>query len=151
MLHSVEDALGAHLDYIKNGCEGHALDYFLGQDPDKVIGDAKFVNAANKVFQMLSGKEIELTTGQINELIDKILLECGSNFKVIRPHGPNGGRGGPGPSGPPRQGGRHVLGSDGPGGGFGGYQREFDWYELLIRSESAGSVFVTCQGGRIIR
>lgn len=130
MLHSVQDALGAHLNYIKNGCEGHAratMQYYAptklplfpqpagsagGEDPDIIIGDKKFVNMANKVFQMMSGQRRNLTPAEIDKLIDAILAECGSsNFIVIRRPRSGGVRDGGGRSGG-KKGGRRPASDD---------------------------------------
>jgi RHS repeat-associated protein len=104
-LHSIEDVHGAHQGY---GLPfGHLKD---GHKPDRIIGDAKFMRAANEVFQVLSGNpNAKLSSQQTNDLIDAIVAACGKNAKnlqITRPSPTGGGGGGGGESG---------------GGGGGGY------------------------------
>lgn len=70
----------------------------IGQDPDKVIGDAKFLQASNEVYQLLKGdKNASLTSQQVNDLIDAIVKGCGKQakkFKITRPPLTGGGGGG---------------------------------------------------------
>jgi hypothetical protein len=44
--------------------------FFKGHKPDRIIGDAKFLRAANETFQVLSGDHsASLTVQQVNDLI----------------------------------------------------------------------------------
>ena len=84
MIHSIEDALGAHSGYTNDYCKGHAAD---GHKPDRIIGDKKFIAAANKVFQVMSGDpNANLTNKQINELVDLIKKECGKKYPDLEVH-----------------------------------------------------------------
>jgi RHS repeat-associated protein len=105
-LHSIQDVHGAHQGY---GLPlGHARD---GHAPDRLIGDSRFMRAANEVFQVLSGNpNASLTTQQTNDLIDAIIAACGKNAKdltIQRPQPTGGGGptdtggGNPGGGGPP--------------------------------------------------
>jgi hypothetical protein len=94
-LHAIEDVHGAHkgLDPI-----GHALS---GHKPDRIIGDQKFIDVSNEVFQVLKGDSTAtLTTGQIDELIRAVLVRCGQEKKPpkldITLEGGGGGGGGGG-------------------------------------------------------
>lgn len=68
---------------------------FAGHEPDRIIGDAKFVNVSNEVLQFLSGDpDAKLTAKQMNELIDAIVKQCGNKgnqLKITRPPIPLGG------------------------------------------------------------
>lgn len=111
VLHSIQDVHGAHQGF--RAPIGHA---FKGSKPDRIIGDAKFMRAANETFQVLSGnKNASLTAQQVNDLINAIVAGCGKMAKklqITRPALPGGGGGGGGDFG-------------GGGGGFGGYP---GWY-----------------------
>ena len=89
VLHSIEDARGAHKDYIGNPL-GHGL---AGHAPDRIVGDQTFVDVSNEVLQFLKKGHAKLTDQQINDLIDAILRECGTEgfdvkkLTIIRPGG----------------------------------------------------------------
>jgi len=92
-LHSIEDVHGAHMDY---GLPfGHLKDRHA---PDRLIGDPRFMRAANEVFRVLSGNpNASLTSEQTNQLIDAIIAACGKsakNLKITRPPPTGGGGGG---------------------------------------------------------
>jgi hypothetical protein len=106
-LHAIEDSHGAHKNYrgfLKLIRFGHAFTDIaswvgIGNSPDNVIGDEKFVSAANEVYQVLTGSSATtLTADQMNGLIDAIIAGCGpkasKKFVVTRP--PSGGGGGGG-------------------------------------------------------
>jgi len=84
VLHSIEDVHGAHLGFELGF--GHL---FAGHEPDRIIGDAKFVNVSNEVYQFLTGdSSVKLTPTQLNKLIDAIVKECGKKagqLKITRP------------------------------------------------------------------
>ncbi|MDQ5845396.1 MAG: hypothetical protein M3539_08890, partial [Acidobacteriota bacterium] len=95
VLHSIQDVHGAHQGY---GLPyGHARD---GSTPDRIIGDSKFIRAANETFQVLSGNSSVLLSGRdINNLIDAIISFCRSKggnppLQITRPLLPQGGAGG---------------------------------------------------------
>ncbi len=116
VLHSIEDVDGAHQGYgLPFGHAGNTLEHALfgGKDVDHTIGDAKFTNAANAVYQVLSGNSSASLTGQqMNELISAIVAQCGANNVKVAGSGPAGGGGGGG----------------GSGGGGGGYTcAPYDW------------------------
>jgi len=79
VLHSIEDVRGAH--------DGHSLPLghaFKGSKPDRIIGDAKFMRAANEVFQLLSGnKNASLSFQQKEDLINAIISGCGEKAKDL--------------------------------------------------------------------
>jgi hypothetical protein len=89
-LHAIEDVHGAHkgLNQI-----GHFL---AGHKPDRIIGDQKFINVSNEVFQVLTGDSTAtLTTAQVNDLIDAIVARCGqeqpkTKLEIIRQRGGSG-------------------------------------------------------------
>jgi RHS repeat-associated protein len=100
-LHAIEDGHGAHKNYINNEY-GHGKDSALaklglGTDPDVIIGDQAFVDAANEVYQLLKkDPNARLTDQQMNELIDAIVKQCGKEakkLKISRPRIGGGGRG----------------------------------------------------------
>lgn len=85
VLHSIEDVHGAHLGFELGF--GHL---FAGHEPDRIIGDAKFVNVSNEVLQFLTGdSSVKLTPAQLNDLIEAIKKECGAKkageLKITRP------------------------------------------------------------------
>ena len=85
MIHSIQDALGAHSGYSNAGCRGHAPRFA----PDRVIGDKKFIAAANKVFQVMSGKSnAKLTPDQIKKLVAYIKEKCGKKHPDIKDQSP---------------------------------------------------------------
>jgi RHS repeat-associated protein len=113
VVHSIEDVDGAHLGYgLPFGHAGNTLKHklFGGFDVDHIIGDEKFLTAANEVLQLLSGDPTAfLTPEQVKDLNNAILKECGaSKIKVVDP-APTGGGGGDGGGG---------GGGDGGGGGL---------------------------------
>jgi len=93
VLHSIEDAHGAHLFITP-------YEHFkLGHSPDLIVGDLTFVNVANEVLQFLSGDpNAKLTPAQINDMIDAIVKRCGKKAKDLKitrqPVGGGGGGGG---------------------------------------------------------
>jgi hypothetical protein len=97
VLHSIQDVHGAHQGYTLPF--GHARD---GTKPDRIIGDARFLRAANESFQLLSGnRNATLSAGQINDLISAIVNGCGrmaDNLHITRPAPTGGGGGGGYPS-----------------------------------------------------
>ena len=140
MIHSVQDGVGAHSAYIKNGCDGHGAatsQYYAptyvpflklpagsrgGEDPDIKIGDQKFIDAANAVLKMMNSRKPNLTYEIINKLIDAIIKECGEGFIVTRPRVT-----------------REAGGRRGGGGGYAGTGgrmfndgRQFDWLEIYF-------------------
>ena len=136
-LHAVEDSHGAHKDYrgfwktIRLGHLFADIGDWLGvwHSPDNVIGDEKFVSAANEVFALLTGdSNATLTADQMNGLIDAIIAGCGKKaskkFVITRP--PSGGGGG---------------GGGGFGGGFGGNGFGWNWniFDLLAPRWPAGN------------
>jgi RHS repeat-associated protein len=103
-LHSVQDVHGAHLGYSLPF--GHAFACaFPCHKPDRIIGDAKFMRAANETYQVLTGnKSATLTAQQVNDLINAIIAGCGAKageLKIVRnlPFPGGGGGGGRIPSG----------------------------------------------------
>jgi RHS repeat-associated protein len=103
MIHSIEDAVGAHFGYSNVGCLGHATDLATLSNPhdtDRLIGDSKFINAANQVLQAMSGNlTAKLTPTQVKDLIKAIKDACGDKFplKIEEPQvSSNGGGGGGG-------------------------------------------------------
>jgi hypothetical protein len=73
VLHSIEDVHGAHQGFDLGF--GHL---FAGHEPDRIIGDAKFVNVSNEVLQFLTGdSSVKLTDTQIGDLIEAIKRQCG--------------------------------------------------------------------------
>ncbi len=123
VLHSIQDVHGAHQDY--HLPLGHAL---AGHTPDRIIGDAKFLRAANESFQLLSGdKNASLSGQQVNDAIDAIFVGCGNTAIDIRtPAYPLVGGGG---------GGRDPI-FYGWGGGLPGYLRAA--YSLAAWTDSIG-------------
>lgn len=92
VLHSIQDVDGAHDGFSLPG--GHAVASILsafgiGNNPDRVIGDERFMRAANETLQTLTGdKNRTLTAEETNKLIDAIKAECGKSakkFKITRP------------------------------------------------------------------
>ncbi len=108
LLHAIEDVHGAHLGL---SAYGH---FKAGHDPDRLIGDDKFLNVANEVYQFLTGNSnAKLTPAQMNGLMNAIFATCaaqGDAKKLTRPRtvGSRGGGGG-------------GFGGGGFGGGGGGY------------------------------
>jgi RHS repeat-associated protein len=91
-LHAIEDSHGAHKNYRgfwKWTRLGHAfpdIGQWLGvwHSPDNVIGDEKFVNVANEVYQLLTGDSSKrLTADQMNGLIDAIIAGCGAKKSIF--------------------------------------------------------------------
>jgi hypothetical protein len=148
MIHSLQDGIGAHNEY--KTCGGHAApDGAAGavaggivggvlsgvggaiegaingavegaHATDRQLGDADFINAANAVYQTMTGDSRKnLTDEQINNLIDAIVEACGgdeSRWRITRPGG-----------------GRSGGGGNGGGGGirFDSTARQFDWLEIF--------------------
>jgi RHS repeat-associated protein len=80
VLHSIQDVHGAHQGF--HMPFGH---FFSGHKPDRVIGDAKFLRAANETFQTLSGnKNVTLTADQVDDLIAAIIAGCGKKAEKLR-------------------------------------------------------------------
>jgi RHS repeat-associated protein len=108
VLHSIEDVHGAHLDLSP---WGHAM---AGHAPDRLIGDSKFINVSNEVYQFLTGDPTgKLTPEQYKGLLNAIWATCGKQGdlnKLTRPRTVGGGGGG------------------GFSGGFGGYPSW--WYNM---------------------
>ena len=148
ILHAIQDALGAHANYRQNpGLFGHGLDTAdptgivgNGTDPDTVLGDANFIAAANRTFQVMSNSNRTLTARQINQLIDAILKACGNGFKVIRSPEPQGAIGG-GPGGG-YAGGTERMPSVYPGGGYSGLDWLWWWYNQQGQGEDDGTRYM---------
>jgi hypothetical protein len=87
LLHSIEDVHGAHKGF--DLPFGHAFASIFGNDPDGLIGDPKFLNVANEVYQLLSGNpNAMLTAEQITGLMNAIFATCGAQGdakKLTRP------------------------------------------------------------------
>jgi RHS repeat-associated protein len=117
VLHSIEDVMGAHQGF--NPPIGHA---FKGTAPDRIIGDPKFLTAANEVFKLLSNNNsASLTAQQVNDLIDAIVKGCGKKadkFTITRPDIGGGG--------PPDPGGTFL-----PNYGWSNVDWAFFWLQLL--------------------
>jgi hypothetical protein len=80
VLHSIQDVHGAHQGYSLP--LGHAL---ADSEPDRILGDAKFMRAANETFQVLSrNKNASLTAQQVDDLINAIIAGCGKKAKDLR-------------------------------------------------------------------
>ncbi len=101
VLHSIEDVRGAHQGF--HAPIGHLVPTLLsmigiGENPDAVIGDAKFLQAANEVLQVVSNnKDASLTAQQVRDLIKAIRDGCGKkakHFTFIDPPVTGGGSGG---------------------------------------------------------
>jgi RHS repeat-associated protein len=116
-LHSIQDVHGAHEGY------GLPRGHFPKHEPDRLIGDDKFMRAANETLQTLTGdKNASLSLLQTLDLIDAIVAACGKDAKkltIIPPPVPLGGSIGGG-------GGGGIDG--GGGGGFVGYPSW--WYSM---------------------
>ncbi|HYG78947.1 MAG TPA: RHS repeat-associated core domain-containing protein, partial [Pyrinomonadaceae bacterium] len=117
VLHSIQDVHGAHQGY---GLPfGH---FFSGHKPDRIIGDSKFMRAANETYQVLTGnKSATLSAQQMDDLINAIIAGCGAKageLQIVH-HLPIFARGG---------GGRAFYG----GGGFGWRGGGFDWFGYMI-------------------
>jgi hypothetical protein len=80
VLHSIQDVHGAHLGY---GLPlGHARD---GSTPDRIIGDYKFLRAADETYRVLSGKASASLSGQeIKDLIAAIINGCGKEAEQLQ-------------------------------------------------------------------
>lgn len=108
VLHSIQDVHGAHQGY--HLPFGHARD---GSKPDRIIGDDKFMRAANETYQLLSGNNnVSLTAQQVNDLIDAIIKGCGKmadKFQITRPAPTGGGHGNPPGGGPNWRGGGDLF------------------------------------------
>jgi RHS repeat-associated protein len=127
MIHSIQDSLGAHSGIDNTNCRGHAADNVaeglgVGQSPDRVIGDDKFLTAANKVLQVMSNNPNAALSGdQIKTLVKSIVEQCsdkGYTIKVVQTvRGGAGGRVG-------------QAGNGGGGGGGNNNARQFDWLDL---------------------
>lgn len=133
VLHAIQDS-AAHQGF--NPPEGHAWATKIeGNDPDIVIGDQKFIGAANEEFGLWKkDSSAMLTNGQITRLLRAIQAACGKTPLKITwpPRGtPQGGGG--------RIGGSGYGGSGGSGSSSGGNDRQFDWlwrwYEQQRRYE----------------
>lgn len=96
-LHAIEDSLGAHSGYSNSNCQGHASQLLDGSQPDRVIGDKKFIAAANKVFQVVKNdSKSRLSSRQINALVDYIKQQCGQKYPDLQiNHVPLEASGGP--------------------------------------------------------
>jgi RHS repeat-associated protein len=80
VLHSIQDVHGAHQGFSLP--TGHL---FAGSTPDRIIGDSKFMRAANETFQVLSGnKNASLTGQQVEDLINAIIEGCGDEAEKLR-------------------------------------------------------------------
>ncbi|MGH3939022.1 MAG: RHS repeat-associated core domain-containing protein [Pseudonocardiaceae bacterium] len=134
VLHSIQDVHGAHQGYSLP--LGHARD---GTKPDRIIGDARFMRAANESFQLLSGnRNGTLSAGQINDLINAIVTGCGrmaDNLQITRPAPTGGGGGGGG-------------GDFGGGRGGGGYPSW--WYSMWAFADWVRSIRVEVVTVRVI-
>jgi len=90
VLHAIQDVHGAHQGYRLP--LGHAI---AGHKPDRIIGDERFLRAANETFQVLSNnKAATLSAGEINELINAIVTGCGklsNKLQITRPAFSGGG------------------------------------------------------------
>ncbi len=135
VIHSIQDSLGAHNGFTNDHCKGHAT---AGTKPDRIIGDKKFIAAANRVLQVMSGKSnARLTTHQINAIVKYIGAQCSDKYwypKLELHYTLEGGAGGT------------IGGMDG-GGYRGGYpswwlemQRFTDWINSI--EVGGGSVTV---------
>jgi len=109
VLHSIEDVHGAHSSL---SAFGHFKE---GHDPDRLIGDDKFINVANEVYQFLTGNPTaKLTPEQYTGLLNAVWATCGKQGdlnKLTRPRTVRGGGGG--------------FGGGGYGGWWGGALRDF--------------------------
>ena len=104
VLHSIEDRVGAHRNF--DLPLGHSL---AGSKPDRIIGDQKFIDASNKVLQVITGDNKRVLTGpEINALIEAVKAGCGkkaNKFQITYQNvegisGGGGGDPGPGEGGP---------------------------------------------------
>lgn len=78
MLHSLQDGYGAHVGYSNDDCLGHAP----SPTPDRILGDSKFIKAANETFRAMIGRRNRtLTSDEINRLIARILKECAGKYE----------------------------------------------------------------------
>ena len=95
MIHSIEDSLGAHSGYSNSHCQGHARD---GTKPDRIIGDDKFFNAANRAYQVMSGNSNAMLTDEQKKALIKAVIEACGNTKLdnryVPPAAREGGGGG---------------------------------------------------------
>ena len=118
VLHAIQDGHGAHLGFgprVGHGPDS-ALKWLLGQpDVDHIIGDDKFLRAANETYKVLGGSG-SLSPQDVRNLIRAILKGCGKNsgIQVVQPSRRRFDHGG-GPGG----------GSIGSGGGYPGW-----WYSM---------------------
>jgi hypothetical protein len=93
-LHAIEDGHGAHQGYIGK-TTGHAS---AGHTPDRIVGDQKFIDVSNEIYQFLrKSPTLKLTNAEINEMIDAIEKQCAKHrdhpkLQITRP--PTGGGGG---------------------------------------------------------
>jgi len=91
-MHAVQDGLGAHSAFTGAsvfGGLGHAVQsllsvFGLADNPDRVVGDAKFIFMANCLYASITGdRDAELTADQINELIEAVRTRAGELGKEI--------------------------------------------------------------------
>src|SRR5205814_1664939 len=76
--HSVQDVHGAHQGF------GWPLGHIYDEKVDHIIGDDKFLRAANETYQLFTGnKNAHLTAWQMKDLINVIIKKCGKKNVIL--------------------------------------------------------------------
>ena len=92
-MHSIEDGKGAHAAFAGKGflgMVGHVAQSGLSRlglatDPDKIIGDKKFVNMANAQYQTLIGdSKATLSKAQLSQIINLISIQAQQKEQEIK-------------------------------------------------------------------